>query len=391
MYTPGDKIPKVGRVAIDIHGQSYRLRFTYPTGKNHSFSIARATPEGWTTAIKAAQLINRDIDLGDFDDTYARYSPKHARKLKIAQAAKTKQQYKLTDLWEEYKTMKSEQIAETTKDGLWKDCDRYLEQTPDELLELDKAQEFLANLESRYAVSTIATLFRSCLKPAVNMAVKRKLIAANPYNDIIIPKPVKKPPECFEPEEIKAILDAFSSNEFNHINSPYQHSYYYNLIHFLSLVGCRPSEAYALTWSDIKLKGGRYYIKFNKAYVKGKIKPPKTYEIRLFPVNNQLQQLLESIPKKQTKQGLIFPGSEGAYLDHATFRKNNWTPVVKALVKQGKVEKYLKPYCLRHTFITRMIRGGVDIKTVATLSGNSVKIIIENYLAARRDFDLPEL
>ena len=197
MFSPGDKTPRVGRVSIDVHGKSYRLRFTYPEGSNHSFSIARATPEGWTTAIKAAQLINRDIDLDDFDDTYARYSPRHARKLKKQQAKETKKQYNLIDLWQEYKKMKSEQIAESTKIGLWKDCDRYLEQTPSELLKMDKAHEFLSNLESRYAVSTIATLFRSCLKPAVNMAVKRELIEANPYDDLIIPKAIKKSPECF--------------------------------------------------------------------------------------------------------------------------------------------------------------------------------------------------
>ena len=135
----------------------------------------------------------------------------------------------------------------------------------------------------------------------------------------------------------------------------------------------------------------RYYIKINKAYVKGSLKPPKTHEIRLFPVNQQLQNLLESIPKKKTEKSLIFPGVEGGYLSHESFRKNNWNPIVKSLVKQGKVEKYLKPYCLRHSFITRAIRNGVDIKTVATLSGNSVKIIIDNYLAYKRDFDLPEL
>ena len=65
--------------------------------------------------------------------------------------------------------------------------------------------------------------------------------------------------------------------------------------------------------------------------------------------------------------------------------------MLKGLVKDGQVEKYLKPYALRHSVITRLIREGIDIKTVATLSGNSVPTIIKHYLAAKQDFNLPEL
>ncbi len=70
---------------------------------------------------------------------------------------------------------------------------------------------------------------------------------------------------------------------------------------------------------------------------------------------------------------------------------SNWCVVLKGLVEDKKVEKYLKPYALRHSFITRLVREGIDIKTVATLSGNSVQTIIKHYLAAKQDFDLPEL
>ena len=73
------------------------------------------------------------------------------------------------------------------------------------------------------------------------------------------------------------------------------------------------------------------------------------------------------------------------------FKNDNWPVVLKVLVTDGKVKKYLKPYALRHSFITRLIREGIDIKTFATLSGNSVATIIRHYLAAKQDFDLPEL
>ncbi|AFZ35269.1 hypothetical protein Sta7437_1707 [Stanieria cyanosphaera PCC 7437] len=194
MYTRGQEYAKVGRVTVEIDDRSYRIRFTYPKGKRYSISVARVSPEGWTTAIKAAQLINRDIDLGDFDDTYARYSPKHAKRLEIASQVK---EYNLLELWERYKGLNKKRIAQTSQNNLWKDCDRYLTKTPKKLLSLNNAQEFIDYLQGLYAASTIATLFRSCLHSAVNQALEAGLISKNPYAKIILPKHTKKKPECF--------------------------------------------------------------------------------------------------------------------------------------------------------------------------------------------------
>ena len=388
MYLEGKERAKIGKVTVDINADRYRLRFTYPKGKRHQLKIAQVSDEGWAVALKAAQLVNRDIDLGDFDETYARYSPTHAKTLELAQEKKTKI-YTLVEVWERYKDLNKDRIAQTTQNHLWKDCDRYLSRTDKNLLELYKAQEFVSYLQGKYAVSTIATLFRSCINPAVNAAVNAGLITVNPYQSINIPKPQKKPIECFEPNEVKAIIAAFYSDEYKHKFSSFEHSYYAQYVEMLALTGARPEEIIALTFEDIKRKGGKTYIKFSKAYSKGILLPhTKTKEIRIFPCNKQLVSVLNSVPKINE---LMFPGVEGGYLNHGNFRKRDWRVVLKGLVEDGKVEKYLKPYALRHSFITRLVREGVDIKTVATLSGNSVATIIKHYLAAKQDFNLPEL
>ncbi|MEM7590650.1 MAG: tyrosine-type recombinase/integrase [Cyanobacteria bacterium P01_A01_bin.83] len=391
MYSKGKERAKIGKVTLDINGDRYRLRFTYPKGKRHQLKIAQVSDEGWALALKAAQLVNRDIDLGDFDETYARYSPTHAKTLELAQEKKTKT-YTLVEVWERYKDLNKDRIAQTTQQHLWKDCDRYLSRTDKQLLELNKAQEFVSYLQSKYAVSTIATLFRSCINPAVNAAVNAGLITANPFKSINIPKPQKKPIECFESHEVKAIIAAFYSDEYNPKSSHYQHSFYVHYVELLALTGARPEEIAALKFDDIKRKGGKTYIKFSKAYSKGILLPhTKTKEIRLFPCNKQLKDVLKSIPQRENSNNLLLSSIEGGYLNHNNFRDDNWRVVLKGLVKDKKVEKYLKPYALRHSFITRLVRDGVDIKTVATLSGNSVATIIKHYLAAKQDFNLPEL
>ncbi|MGK7949875.1 MAG: tyrosine-type recombinase/integrase [Xenococcaceae cyanobacterium] len=394
MYTHNQEYAKIGRVSVDVKGKSYRIRFTYPEGNRHEFSIARVSSEGWTTAIKAAQLINRDIELGDFDDTYARYSPKHARKLELARKEANKE-YNLKELWEFYKEQNKNRVAKTTQKRNWSACDRYLSSTNPKLLTLDKASDFIIDLQSRYAHSTIATLFRTCLHPSINLAVKQGKIKRNPYKEIGLVKIQKKAIECFEPNEIKAIIAAFYSDEFVSKYSQYNHSWYAKYVEFLALTGCRPEEAIPLTWDDVKEQNDRMFIRFNKAYSLNILLPhTKTHEIRLFPCNEQLQELINSIPRLRypNKLNLLFPTQEYKYIDVSNFAgKRYWKKIVYGLVEQGKVKKYLKPYCLRHSFITRLIRQGIDIATIAALVGNSTEMIVKHYLASRKDFDLPEL
>ena len=177
---------KIGRVNVSVsRDNSIKLRFTYPKGKRNDINISTNTDEGWVNALKIAQAINADIELGQFDESLAKYSSRRSQALEIA-----RKEPNVKKIWERYKELNKSRITITTQNHLWKDCDRYLSKVDNKLLELDKAQEFLAHLQTKYAVSTIATLFRSCLNPAVNAAVNAGLIVANPFKSINIPKPV---------------------------------------------------------------------------------------------------------------------------------------------------------------------------------------------------------
>jgi integrase len=391
MYTEGREKAKVGRVSVDIKGKSYRIRFTYPEGTRHEFTITKVSPEGWTTAIKAAQLIDRDINLGDFDDSYARYSPKHSKMLQLAQSEAEKE-YNLKELWEIYKELKSKTTSESTKKREWKRLDKLIASVPQHSLALSQSDKFIKFLLDKYSPGTLNPRLR-ILYAAINLQVEQKNIQSNPYLSVYCPyKKNKDKPECFESQEVKTIITAFYSNEFVSKNSQYNHSYYASMIEFLALTGCRPSEAHALTWDDIKVKNGKTFIRFNKVWTNSILIPcTKTHEIRLFPCNEQIIQLLSRIPKIENENKLLFPSVSLGYVNQNNFRKRYWKPIVEGLVKQGKIDKYLKPYCLRHSFITRLIREGVDIATVASLSGNSPEIIMKNYLASRKEFYLPEL
>ena len=400
MYTEEQKYAKVGRVTVDIKGKSYRIRFTYPEGNRHEFSIARVSPEGWTTAIKAAQLINRDIEIGDFDDSYVRYSPKHARKLEIAQK-KANKEYNLKELWELYKEQKKDIVAKTTQQHSWKLLDNAINKLSKKALLLSSSNSLITELLKFYSKGTLPRLFDT-INAAVNLAVSNRLIQANPYKNAAIKKTLqnfsktskRSEIQCFEVKEIKAIIAAFYNNEFVSKKSQYKHSWYAKYVEFLALTGCRPEEAISLTWDDIKEQNNRMFIRFNKAYSKGiLLSHTKNKEIRLFPCNEQLQELINSIPRLRypNKLNLLFPSPTYKYIDQDNFRSRIWSKIINKLVEESKVEQYLKPYCLRHSFITRLVRDGVDIATIAALVGNSAEEIVNHYLASRKDYELPEL
>ncbi|MDJ0899825.1 MAG: tyrosine-type recombinase/integrase [Xenococcus sp. MO_188.B8] len=391
MYTFGQDKAKVGIVTVVKRRGSYKLRFNYPANSSHEIAIAKITPEGWQQAIRAAQLIDRDISLNDFDETYARYSIKHARKLQLAKEKKQKQ-YNLKEIWEQYKAQNKNRVAPTTIKHCWKEMDRYINLVPTSLLNPEKSQEFINYLLTKYRPSSLAGIFRASLYPAASQAVRQGILKRNVYREFKLPKIAKKKIECFDSDEIKAIIAAFYSDDYKPKRSAFPHSFYAPLVEFLALTGCRPEEAHAITWEDIKRQSDRVYVRFNKAYSNQiHLSHTKTHEIRLVAANERLIELLETMPLIENKNNLIFPSAKGGYISQGNWRTTYWKRVIDGLVEDKKVCKYLKPYALRHSAITSWIRQGFDPATVAAWAGTSTDMICKHYLAAKETHIIPPL
>jgi integrase len=293
-------------------------------------------------------------------------------------------------LWQRYKIAKAKLVAATTQKGDWSEVDRALAAVSPESLEFSasSASLLLRELLEQYTASTTRKVLLY-IRASNYWAIEEELLSKNFYSRLFksIPKSQKstRSRKCFEKQEIEHILAAFSSNEFCSKFSVRSHSYYLGYVKFLALTGFRPEEAIALAWSDIKDSE----IVVSRAYSQGILKGTKTYELRAFPINSQLAKLLKSLPKKQS---LVFPSVEDGHINQHNFNERYWKPIVKQLVASGKVDEYLPTNNLRHSWITRMLRSGLDIATVARLAGNKPDTIMQHYLAAQtRDLILPEL
>jgi integrase len=70
---------------------------------------------------------------------------------------------------------------------------------------------------------------------------------------------------------------------------------------------------------------------------------------------------------------LVFPGA-GGYLNLHDWRRDEWTPAVKAAGLEHR-----PPYALRHTYATFSIAAGVSLFALARRMGTSVQQIDKTY------------
>lgn len=116
--------------------------------------------------------------------------------------------------------------------------------------------------------------------------------------------------------------------------------------------GIRASEQWGLQWADVNLTG--------KTITLHRTKAGKTRHVRL---NQVAVGALEALPGFKQKQGHVFLNTEGSPVRSA----RDW---FEPAVEKAGLKDYTW-HCNRHTFASRLVMAGVDIRTVAQLMGHS--------------------
>lgn len=116
--------------------------------------------------------------------------------------------------------------------------------------------------------------------------------------------------------------------------------------------GCRSSEQLGLRWADIDLE--------QKLVTFAKTKPGRTRHV---PLNDVAVAALESIKGRRDRDAWVFLNTEG----NALRSPRDW---FDPAVEEAEVRAYTW-HCNRHTFASRLVMAGVDIRTVAYLMGHA--------------------
>lgn len=137
----------------------------------------------------------------------------------------------------------------------------------------------------------------------------------------------------------------------------------------LSLVPLRPGALAKLTVEKLNTQLGVLTVGKDKAGRDRKIKlPPSTAKI----FSAQTKDKLPAAP--------LFSRADGKPWD-----KDSWKKPIKVAATQAKLPDGVTAYTLRHSVITDLVTNGLDLLTVAQLSGTSVAMIEKHYGHHRSD------
>ncbi len=115
--------------------------------------------------------------------------------------------------------------------------------------------------------------------------------------------------------------------------------------------GMRRGEQYRLRWQDVDLK--RNLITILRS---------KHGEARYIQINSVARSALLKLRQRGDAVGYVCPGLEGP-------RNRDWRRWFEGVIKETKIENF-RWHDLRHTFASRLVMAGVDLRTVQELMGH---------------------
>lgn len=237
-----------------------------------------------------------------------------------------------------------------------------------------KSKEINPRTKKPLSTKTLSNM-KTMLVTAFKQAVINGLIPRNTAEFIILPK--------YEKTEMRVLTTTEQDKLFKVVQESESR---YKIIILLALsTGMREGEIAALTWNDVDLFKGS--ITVNKTLMRVQKKDGKGTEIKITPPKSVKS--IRTIPLQETlikelkrHQALIFSEKlvcGGGYSSGGYVICNE----IGEFIEPRQLQKIFKRFtaaaeldnvnfhAMRHTFATRAVEAGMDIKTLSTLLGHA--------------------
>lgn len=221
------------------------------------------------------------------------------------------------------------------------------------------------------------------IKHTLDFGIKNNMIRSNAASEVVMPKMADaKEIIILDVEEQKKYIEALELTR-------------YKLLFITTLYsGLRRGEAMALKWLNVdttkmEINVCESYKRVKKFDVDGshehtvdKKKPKTKKGTRIIPIPSFINEMLkeEYNRTKPAPTDLVFKSANGTHLKDSNIRR------AQIAVCNNANIRYVSFHSLRHTYATRLIEAGVDVKTVSELLGHStVELTLNTYVHSTDD------
>lgn len=203
-------------------------------------------------------------------------------------------------------------------------------------------------------------------KAVFNIAIRFNWLNSNPCNAIKKISIPQKERLCFNQIELKLILNNCVNPLLN------------NLIKFALLTGCRLNEICNVQWKDINFQELLLNISNKDNF------NTKSGKKRVIPISDELiKVLIEMLGHKPGDNilSLYNPDNYIFSIRHGTRLHIEYvSKLFKKILRKCNFPERYHFHCLRHTFITNLIKSGVNINYVKEIAGHSEIQTTMNYI-----------
>lgn len=224
----------------------------------------------------------------------------------------------------------------------------------------NQIREYLHFIQKfNYKKTTVARKIAS-LRTFFKYLYKSQFIEINPAENISAPKKPKSLPKFLTDDEMNKILDNIEIDTPAGLRNK-------AILELLSATGMRVSELSNLNFEDLNLDENEITV-FGKG-AKERIvlvsERAKKYLLQYIDVARPL--IVKNAPVQElTESSPVFINKTGYRLQSKTIRV-----VINDLVDKIQLPKHVTPHVFRHSFATRMLEHGADLRVVQELLGHA--------------------
>ena len=219
-----------------------------------------------------------------------------------------------------------------------------------------KFSEYLYFIQKiNYTKTTIARKIAS-IRAFYKFLFQEEIIETNPADALVAPKRPKSLPDFMSEEEVENILRNVK------IETP---AGFRNrvIFEFLWVSGMRISELSNLNYENLNLEQNEIKVLGKGAKERIVLIPDKTKE----NLKNYMDNVSDLICKtKKAPDSPLFINYNGFRLQNQSIRK-----ALKEVVEKIELPKKITPHIFRHSFATRLLENGADLRIVQELLGHA--------------------